>query len=524
MVHAVRRPPPIAIAALLLALPAAALPAAPAALTSLDGRRASAIELAAAARDAAAGELFHVGGLRDDRGRPLALALETAPLFPAHFVLEVDGVPRDAAVARRLRFLRGTAERWPGSSVALTVDLRDGSVAGLLATEEGVQELVVEPAAAALPLAAALRVRGVEITDVQRLLGDDVVVPPALAGAAAVATAAARVVPAPGAEYAARLAIDSDFELFELLGGEEEALAYLARNLHAVSELYLRQLGVTLTVASVRLWSTPDDPWRAPNPHSSTNAAVLCEFAAHWQKLRRSTTAFPRDAALFFTGKTSSDHGGQAFLQSLCSYGGRRPATCPAGGYGTVIATRLGDAWDTYVIAHELGHIFGSPHTHCYSPPVDECFSGENACFAGATAAPGDGGSVMSYCSRTTLSLGEPGRYGVASERVPARMRGLVDALAGRCLQRTNDPYELQGAATAGVATLSWVDPFDRETAWLVEQRLPKGKFKQVRVLPAGTTTVSIAGLRPGTETFRVRAKLGKEVSDYSAAVSVAVP
>jgi hypothetical protein len=520
------RPLPIAIGALVLGL-APSLRAAPPDLTSLDGHRATALELAAAARASAAGQLFRIGGLRDDRGRPMTLALEAAPLFAPGFLLEVDGDPRAGdPAARRFLFLRGTAEEWPRSSVALTLDLEEGRVDGLLATEEGLQELVVEPPAATLPLASGLRARGVELGNPLSLLGDDVVERPAVSEAAALTTgaaAAARVTPAPGGEYAARVAIDSDFELFDLLGGEDAVLAYLARTLHAVSEVYFRQMGVTLTVESIRLWSTPDDPWRAPNPHSSANAAVLCEFAAHWQRSRRSTSAFPRDAALFFTGKSSSDHGGQAFLASLCNYKAR-PGACPSGGYGTVIATRLGDAWDTYVIAHELGHIFGSPHTHCYSPPIDECFTGERACFGGATSTPADGGSVMSYCPRTTLSLGEPGRFGNASERVPARMRAFVDSLAGRCLVRTNDPYALQVLGAPGVATLSWVDPFGAETGWLVEQRSGKGKFKQVRVLPAGSTTVAIAKLKPGAHAFRVRARLGKNVSDYSAVVTVEVP
>src|SRR6185295_18331005 len=137
---------------------------------------------------------------------------------------------------------------------------------------------------------------------------------------------------------------------------------------------------------------------------------------------------------------------------------------------------------DTVVTAHELGHVFGSKHTHCYDPPIDNCYSGEPGCYEGPTSTPADGGgSVMSYCSPIILSMGEPGRFGVDSQRVEEVIRGLVNAVGPSCLARTNDPYALVGEAAPASATLSWVDPFGTEANWLVEQRLPNGKFKQVK-------------------------------------------
>ena len=41
----------------------------------------------------------------------------------------------------------------------------------------------------------------------------------------------------------------------------------------------------------------------------------------------------------------------------------------------------------------------GSPHTHCYPTPVDECYNRENGCFDGPEVCPAGGkGTTMSYC------------------------------------------------------------------------------------------------------------------------------
>ena len=87
--------------------------------------------------------------------------------------------------------------------------------------------------------------------------------------------------------------------------------------------------------------------------------------------------------------------GGIAYVDALCD---------PAFGYG--VSTVYGafdvlnpnDTWDVVVVTHELGHNFGSPHTHCYVPPLDHCYNQEAGCYSGPVSVPAGGGTIMGYC------------------------------------------------------------------------------------------------------------------------------
>lgn len=72
--------------------------------------------------------------------------------------------------------------------------------------------------------------------------------------------------------------------------------------------------------------------------------------------------------------------------------------------------------WQLEVFIHEMGHVFGSRHTHaCVWGPndnqaIDNCATAEGSCSPGP--APSNGGTIMSYCNPNNLANGfgsEPG-------------------------------------------------------------------------------------------------------------------
>ena len=187
----------------------------------------------------------------------------------------------------------------------------------------------------------------------------------------------------------ANVAIDTDQELRAKFPSDSAALDYLASLAAAATSIYERDVAVRLRFSYIRLWgAAPPDPWSATAP-----GGALGEVRTYWNDPanKMDTTAGPRTVVHFVSGK--SVQGGVAYLDVLCnaSYGYGVSQV-----YGSFDLSQPSQIWDALVFTHELGHNFGTPHTHCYSPPLDKCFSGEAGCYSGPVVA--SRGTVMSYC------------------------------------------------------------------------------------------------------------------------------
>jgi hypothetical protein len=190
----------------------------------------------------------------------------------------------------------------------------------------------------------------------------------------------------------AAISIETDQELLAKFGGNVSSMSsYITTLLAQNSLIYERDVGVHLTVNRVQAWTSTD-------PYVSTATRSQLDEVGDWWHANRPKASYPRTTVVFLSGKPVS--GGIAWLNVLCMndfsqgghWGGAYAVVQIAGNYPS-------NPWDLLASAHEMGHNFGSPHTHCFSPPIDMCYGSEGGCYSGPSVNPGpNGGTIMSYC------------------------------------------------------------------------------------------------------------------------------
>lgn len=191
----------------------------------------------------------------------------------------------------------------------------------------------------------------------------------------------------------ATVSIETDQELLAKYSGNVSAMtAYITTLLGAASVIYERDVQVHLNVNLIQAWTTTD-------PYSSTSTRTQLDEVGDWWHANRPKTSYPRTTVHYMSGKPVS--GGIAWLDVLCMSDFSQGGGHWGGAYGVtqVNAAYPSSPWDLLAVTHELGHNFGSPHTHCYSPPIDMCYNAEPGCYSGPIVNPGPlGGTIMSYC------------------------------------------------------------------------------------------------------------------------------
>ena len=209
-----------------------------------------------------------------------------------------------------------------------------------------------------------------------------------------------------GPLHTATIAVDTDNELLNLKFGNNTTSAsnYIAQLFASMNVIYERDLGVRLLVGTTILRpSTVADPYIVTG--SGASSAQLVEFRDYWRNSCGAPCSAPRALAAMLSGKSGSPNSasGIAYVDVLCS---------TLSGYSFSQVFRIDYlAGDTMLVGHEIGHNFGSSHTHCTppSPFIDNCYNAQGGCYAGPTSCPAPQtyngvtftGSIMSYCHIT---------------------------------------------------------------------------------------------------------------------------
>lgn len=189
--------------------------------------------------------------------------------------------------------------------------------------------------------------------------------------------------------------IEADYHTYQSHGNSISNVAnYIGALFNQVSTLYANE-GISIQLSEIVVWIAPD-------PYLSFN--TLQSFRDGFRQYRFS---YNGDLAHLISTRDSLG-GGMAYIDGLCNHNNSYAVS-------TVMNTNIFPlpmySWDVYVFAHEMGHNFGSRHTHACvwngnNTAIDGCSSCQeapilpsNGCnFCIQPPNPIGGGTIMSYC------------------------------------------------------------------------------------------------------------------------------
>ena len=239
--------------------------------------------------------------------------------------------------------------------------------------------------------------------------------------------------------------IECDYALYQKNGSSvDNTTAYVVGLFNQVAAIYAQE-GIPLEISDIKIWETPD-PYR-----SSSAQEALIDFKNNLSE------NFTGDIAHLLSG-SNNENGGIAISDALCD---RKKAY----GYSNVegsFETVPSYSWDVHVMSHELGHNFGSPHTHdcVWGPnqnePLDNCSPSTYECQDGPN--PIQGGTIMSYCHTTpygvNFSLGFGVQPGDLIRQKIMACQGMTGYICEKAIQVTqSQSYTTLGPWKGGGAT-----------------------------------------------------------------------
>ena len=412
----------------------------------------------------AAGEATHLPAWPVEPGRREDVLLTRRDVYaPGAEIDVVDGDASRKAERSTLAFYFGAAERDGDTLVLVSVDPKTMRVSSFARTSEGWTELraldgdyLLAPEAGFLdpsggPVGFTCEDESTEAAEPGSMA------PPPRADLAT-----------PAALKQMTLAIDTDNELMSLKFANDAGSAtdYIATLVALMSVIYERDLEVRLLQGTTILRpSTTADPYLQSGT-GNADSAKLNEFRSHWIA---SYAGVNRGTALLLSGKQSSasSASGIAYVDALCS-------TNIGYAFSQVFKYSGSTASsDTKLVAHEVGHNFGSRHTHCYldPTPIDMCYASESGCYSGPTSCPAPQtingvanvrGTLMSYCH----NLGGCSSSSVFHPRTMDLIDPIVASKVGVCVfpasaanPKEASPSGAMTAQRAGAAVTVAYDP-----------------------------------------------------------------
>lgn len=391
----------------------------------------------------------------------LSLQLEQSDFLRHDFILRLASDMRVVTTANLGLHYTGTVAGEPGSRVALS--LLDGELTATVSRADGTRLALgkVQNQSAKSPQIAYLI-----FPDAQLAAGQEFDCGTADSGQ----PYSVKELTHPGGKKTDGGCVDVyfeiDYDIFFEKGGANAAAQHLAANFNEVAALYA-EIGVNLRISEILVWNQI-------SPYGGTSSsAMLTQFQS-------TRTSFNGDLAQLVSYQAS---GGIAVLDGLC-----HPWTAARMSFSSIgsnFAAVPVYSWSTMVIAHELGHLLGSQHTHACvwngdNTAIDGC-AGITEGFCGTPGIPAQGGTIMSYCHLRPQGINFNFGFGpqpsaVIANRV-AQAQGCVQAVCDTPPGGGNDDDEegeepVREPISCDQQTVYvnlTLDDFGMETTWLIK-------------------------------------------------------
>lgn len=237
-------------------------------------------------------------------------------------------------------------------------------------------------------------------------------------------------------EKCPKVYLEADYDLYVNKGSVTATSNYLTAIFNNAATIYANE-SVPIEISEIFVWDTND------GYSSASSFSALTDF-------RNNRAAFNGDIA-HLIALDPGGLGGVAYtINGLCN----TYKYC----YSDVNSTYSDFptySWTVMVITHEMGHLFGSYHTHSCNwvgGALDNCYYTEGGCPAGP--APTDGGTIMSYCHLTAYGINFSNGFG---EQPGDIIRNTISAAA--CIEEGGgEPGPAYCASLGSNSTYEWIE------------------------------------------------------------------